>query len=105
MSQFTVYTNNNSATNHHYPYLVKVQNDLLYGLSTAMVIPLVPAAASESFRLTKLNPKVTVNNCSYALMTQDMASISVSDLSEVVADLSSERDAITAAIDLLFFGI
>lgn len=105
MSQFTVYTNNNSATNHHYPYLLKVQNDLLSGLSTVMVIPLVPVAVSESFRLTKLNPEVTVNNCSYALMTQDMASIPVSDLSEVVTDLSPARDTITAAIDLLFYGI
>ena len=105
MSQFAVYANNNTATRTTYPYLVDVQSDLLSALATTLVIPLIPAPLAESFQLTKLNPDVTVEGKTFALMTQDMASISRTQLTHVVDDLSHDRDRITAAIDLLFFGI
>jgi len=105
MSQFTVYANKNSATRTTYPYLLSVQNDLLSALSTTLVIPLIPTALAEPFQLTKLNPDVTVEGKQFVLMTQDMASISKAELSHVVSNLSNDRDRITAAIDLLFFGI
>ena len=105
MAQFTVYANNNTATRTTYPYLIDVQSDLLSALSTTLVIPLIPAALAKSFQLTKLNPDVTVEGTTFSLMTQDMASISRTQLTHVVDDLSHDRDRITAAINLLFFGI
>lgn len=105
MAQFTVYANNNTATRTTYPYLIDVQSDLLSALSTTLVIPLIPTALAKSFQLTKLNPDVTVEGKTFALMTQDMASVSKTQLTNTVGDLSHDRDRITAAIDLLFFGI
>ncbi len=41
MPQFAVYRNRNAATRARYPLLLDVQSDLLAGMGTRVVIPLV----------------------------------------------------------------
>ena len=42
MTQFDYYANTDKDTNNTYPFIVDVQNNLLDGLNSRMVIPLTP---------------------------------------------------------------
>lgn len=52
-----------------------------------------------------LNPVLPFNGGAFVLMTQNMASISVSEMGRSVGTLAAERDQIVRAIDALLSGI
>lgn len=52
-----------------------------------------------------LNPVLPFNGAAFMLMTQNMASISVSQMGRSVGTLAAERDQIVRAIDALLSGI
>ena len=106
MPQFAVHRNRNDATRARFPLLLDVQSDLLEALGTRVVIPLAPASATiKRSAMQSLNPVCTVDGKSYVLMTPQLAGISAKELGLVIADLSHDRPAILAALDLLFTGI
>jgi toxin CcdB len=106
MPQFTVHRNRNAATRGRFPLLLNVQTDLLEELGTRVVIPLTPATvAARRSALQTLTPVCAVDGRDYLLLTPQLAGIAARELGPAVADLSSERPTILAALDLLFTGI
>lgn len=105
MSQFTVYENINPATRASIPLLLDVQSDLLEELGTRVVIPLYSNDALPNRRLRTLTPLFEIDGEQYVMMTPQLAGIQRNMLGPAVASLSSRRDEIIAAMDLLITGI
>ncbi len=105
MTQFTVYRNPNPETKDTYPYLLDIQSDLISDLSTRVVVPLAPATAMKDTAIKLLMPILDIEGKLHVMVTPQLAGISKKQLGALVADLSSERDAIIAALDLLITGI
>jgi toxin CcdB len=83
-----------------------VQSDLLEELGTRVVIPLTPASATaKRLAMQTLTPLCTVEGKHYLIVTPQLAGIATKELGAPIADLSSDRPAIVAALDLLFTGI
>lgn len=101
MAQFQVYRNRRPSA-MDVPYLLDVQTDLL-PLLTRVVVPLV---ASERFvgRMTRLHPGWRIEEREVVMSSADLAAIPTRDLGEAVADLTSARDDILAALDFLLTG-
>ncbi|AMV73071.1 CcdB family protein [Desulfuromonas carbonis] len=103
MAQFDVHRNPDPASKRQVPYLLDIQADLLSGLATRVVVPLL-TAASIAHPLQILNPAFTVEGTRVILSTPELAGIARSELGETVATLAAERDTIIAALDLLLTG-
>ena len=109
MEQFGLYVNQDKDTSKAYPYFVDVQNDLLQGLKSRIVIPIIAAEKSKSARSNvypqNLCPIVEIGRKKYVLMTHQMTSVSVQMLKSDAGSLSKYSDEIVAAIDFLVTGI
>jgi toxin CcdB len=101
MAQFDVFRNPRRGL---FPLLADVQADLLSGLATRVVVPM---ARRKRFGkpITRLNPLCTIGGVEYVLVFQEMAAVPVSMLRAPVASLSTRRDELIAAVDLIFTGI
>jgi toxin CcdB len=104
MAQFDVYLNPNPGTRKVIPYLLDVQADLLDGLATRVVVPLVDAD-EMAVAARYLNPQFKVKGASVVMSTAELAGVSARSLGEKVASLKNRRDEIIAALDMLFTGI
>ena len=104
MAQFDVYTNPVTAARRAYPLVIALQSDLIALGSEVVVAPMAPRRllAGASGRLT---PIVRVDDLDYIVITQSLTSLPASDLERRIANLQSYRQSLTAAVDLLFFGI
>ncbi|NLR98600.1 hypothetical protein HGP17_17420 [Rhizobium sp. P38BS-XIX] len=80
-----------------------LQSDLLERLSTRIMAPLL-RVEDVSTPIARLNPQFTIAGETYTMATQLMAAIPLIEIGELVADLSSHGDQITAATDFLFQG-
>lgn len=101
MARFDLYETRSS----HTPYLLDVQSDLLNGLTTRVVLPVIPEEVGQSAVIPRLNPKIMISNRPCIVMTQDMATIPADKLRKRLTNIEAEhRDNITAAIDFLFQG-
>lgn len=106
MPQFAVHRNRSATTKARYPLLLNVQTDFLEQLGTHVVIPLAPATpATRRTAMHALTPICSVDGKDYVLVTPQLAGIPVKELGPPVADQSIDRQAILAALDLLFTGI
>jgi toxin CcdB len=104
MKQFSVYDNKNPKSRKIIPYLLNVQADLLDELQTIVVVPLLPADAGQHKPISRLTPVLSIESRSYLMLTPQLAGISKRELGEPIADLSSAREEIIAAIDFLVTG-
>ena len=100
--QFDVYRNPSPRSRVRVPYLLDVQAELLDGLATRVVIPLLPRETVPPARI--LNPIVTIERQEYVLSTAELASVPLGALGEKAGNLAAERTAILAALDLLLTG-
>ncbi len=105
MRQFCVYRNRNVATRSSYPLLLNVQSDLISKTGTRVVVPLVPATGGHPPSITYLAPIMDVNDKPHVLVVPLLAAMEITDLGSLEADLSDQRPAIMAALDLLISGI
>ncbi|MEX0954190.1 MAG: CcdB family protein [Rhizobiaceae bacterium] len=80
--------------------LVVIQHDIFEGLDTRLAVPLLPLNPRRR-PLKKLNPVLTIEGADYALYTQHMLAVPKHVLKEPVANIKSDRDEITAAVDFL----
>lgn len=103
MAQFCVHRNANPATRLEFPLLLDVQNDLVAGLETRVVVPLRQLQSIRPIR--GLTPVLELDEHNYVVLTPQLAGIPKRLLGPQVADLSERRDEILAAIDLLLTGI
>ena len=85
-------------------WLLDVQADLLDGLNTRAVVPLLPIEAAPK-PARRLNPVFTLRDRKFVMVTQFLAAVPVVELGEAAGSLGHERDAIKAAVDMLFDGI
>ncbi len=81
-----------------------LQSDLLDGLRTRVVAPLIPAEAVGRVMET-LNPQVQVGEGTYILMPQLAATLSLSELGERQGSLGVLHERIVRAVDALLSGI
>ena len=105
MCQFTVYLNEDVSSNDTYPYFIDIQNSLLNGLNSRLVIPLSKQTSLNNIAAKKLCPVLQINNESFVLLTHQMTTVPVSILKTKVISLESHRYEITDAIDFIISGI
>ncbi len=105
MAQFDYYANTDKETNNTYPFIVDVQDGLLDGLNSRVVIPLTALSNLESSYPKNLCPVITIEGKEYSLLTHQMASVSIRTLSKYGGSLAHVRIEIISAIDFLITGI
>ena len=99
MAQFDLFWNPAESA-----WLLDIQHDILDGLSTRLVVPLVPAADAPH-QIGRLNPLVHVNGKPHVLLTDLMSTVPRALLGPSRFNLAADRDAIIAAVDMLVTGI
>lgn len=105
MTQFTLYKNEDSASNDAYPYFIDVQNSLLSGLNSRLVIPLSAHETLNNTDAKRLCPVIRLDEGNFVLLTHQMTSVPSSILKTEVTSLESFRYEILGAIDMLISGI
>ncbi len=100
MAQFDIYP----GTGEGCKFLLDLQDNMLDELSTRVVAPLAAAdVVGPPMRI--LNPRITIDDNPYILLTHLLAAISKSRLGRPVGSARSQRDEIIGSIDLMFTGI
>ena len=84
-------------------YLLDVQADLLGGLNTRVVVPLLPEAEAPR-AATHLNPQFVLRGERVTMVTQFIAAVPASELKILVGSLAASSDEILAAIDFMLHG-
>ena len=84
-------------------YMLDVQSDLLDGLTTRLVVPLMPQTQAPK-PAARLNPIVKIAEEPHVMVTQFMAAVPERLLTSHVKSAAAMRDEITAAIDMLTHG-
>jgi len=84
-------------------FLLDVQADILEGLATRVVIPLLPVEMVPRSE-PRLNPIFEIDEAAHMLVTHYIASVPASVLRRPVANLSEDADTITRASDFLMQG-
>jgi toxin CcdB len=84
-------------------YLLDVQTDLLSGLNTRVVVPLLPLKSAPK-PASRLNPIFDIRRARFAMVTQFMAAVPGSELARPAGSLATESHRIVDALDMLFFG-
>jgi toxin CcdB len=101
--QFDVVANPEAADAAYRPYLVILQSDLVSGLRSTMVAPLV--AREQMAGAQRMNPIFTINGAEYWLATHELFAVEQRMLREKIASLADHHDTIIAALDFVFTGI
>jgi len=105
MAQFDVHRNPNAATRARIPYLLDVQSDLLDPIATRVVVPLCKPEVLSGKPAERLNPAFEIEGRKLLMLTPELAGVSRKALGERVTNLTAERAAIIAALDLVLTGI
>ncbi|MGY6631583.1 MAG: CcdB family protein [Wenzhouxiangella sp.] len=84
-------------------YLLDVQSDLLSGLNTRVVVPLLPKSSAPS-PAQRLNPVFNVEGQELVMATQYMAAVPEGELRSGVGSLAERQAEISAALDMVFLG-
>ncbi len=84
-------------------FVVDVQTDLLDGLATRVVVPLMPRK-SAPIPAKLLNPVIAIDDDEYVMVTQFLSAVPAPPLGSPVANLAARADDITRALDMLFQG-
>lgn len=98
MARFDVYPNPSGPG-----WLIDVQADLLHGLNTRMVVPLLKLDEAPT-PARRLNPVFEIAGEKAVMATQFMAAVPLSILKTPLTNLSAHHDEITGALDMLFLG-
>jgi toxin CcdB len=100
--QFDVVVNPDPIEAVQRPYLVILQSDLVSGLTSTVVAPLVVRERMKGAQ--RLNPILPVDGREYWLATHELFAVDQRMLSGRVATLANQRDAIMSALDFVFLG-
>jgi toxin CcdB len=96
MARFDIFENKGGAG-----YLLDVQSDLLSGLNTRVVVPLLPKSSAPT-PAQRLNPELSLEGQELVMATQYMAAVPEHELGSRVGSLAEQQDEISAALDMLF---
>jgi toxin CcdB len=100
--QFDVVANPDPTEAAYRPYLVVLQSDLVSGLTSKVVAPLVPQSQMKGAQ--RLNPIIPIEGREYWLATHELFAVDQRVLRDKVTTLVDHRDAIIAALDFVFVG-
>lgn len=84
-------------------YLLDCQADLLSGLNTRFVVPLLPAQDAPQ-PAARLNPVFDLHGIHHVMVTQFAAAVLVKELGDCAGSLAAEQDRIIDAVDMLLSG-
>ncbi|MFB2764262.1 MULTISPECIES: CcdB family protein [Marinobacter] len=98
MARFDIFENKDGAG-----YLLDVQSDLLSGLNTRVVVPLLPKSSAPT-PAQRLNPVFNIEGQEVVMATQYMAAVPEGELRFGAGSLAGQQDEISAALDMLFLG-
>jgi toxin CcdB len=98
MARFDVYAQSGFSG-----FLLDCQSDLLTGLNTRFVVPLLREGDAPR-PIGRLNPRFCLSGESVVMVTQFGAAVALGELSEPVASLRECHDEIVAALDMLISG-
>jgi len=101
--QFDVVANPDASDAPHRPYLVILQSDLVSGLRSTVVAPLV--VRGQLAGAQRMNPIFSIDGNEYWLATHELFAIEQRMLKERIASLADQHDAIMAALDFVFTGV
>ena len=101
MKQFDVFENPIFPARRQFPYVVVLQADVITG-QDRVVAPLSPVKTGVTPRLM---PLVLIAGGEYALLVLGLTTMRARDLKNPVENIAPYRDAIAAALDLLFQGV
>ncbi len=104
MARFDVRANLHRGSRERVPYLLELQTDLLDGLDTRLVAPLVPAARFGP-PASRLNPVLRIGSRNFVMDTALIAGIPATQLGERVASLGERSAELLGALDFLVSGI
>lgn len=99
MARFDVYARPGGAPG----YVLDVQADVLNGLNTRIVVPLLPLAEAPT-PAKQLNPVFEIGTEPYVMATQFLAAIPRALLRNPVTTLEGRDSEIMAALDLVLVG-
>jgi toxin CcdB len=99
MARFDVYAMKRGGT-----LVVDCQADLLSGLNTRVVAPLV-AEAKAPPPARHLNPVFAIGGERYVLMAQMLSAVEMRELGDKVGSLASEGETVLGALDFLVSGV
>lgn len=105
MAQFDYYKNPNRESSKWAPFIIDLQHEMLSVLATRVMAPLVAVKPAGIPTIQHLNPVVSINGQRYFLSTAEMASVPVAELTKAAGNLSTCRQELMAAIDLLFTAV
>lgn len=100
--QFDVVANPDGSEAALRPFLVILQSDLVSGLKSAVVAPLVVRDKMDG--ANRLNPIVQVDGREFWLATHEMFAIDRRMLAKTHATIEGQRSTIMAALDFIFIG-
>jgi toxin CcdB len=104
MARFDVCINLHRGSRERVPYLLEIQSDILTGLNTRLVAPLIPAAKFGA-TAERLNPIFRLSGKNHVMDTAQIAAIPAKMLGEKAGNLADHTSDILAAIDFLISGI
>lgn len=102
--QFTVYRNRDPASRARVPLLLDVQSELVGQMATCVVVPLITPERAQ-IAAERLMPTLEVEGQRWVMETPLLAGIPRKALGKQVADVSSQRDVVLAALDMLISGV
>lgn len=100
MAQFDVY----KAQGGKAEMLLDLQDEMLEGLSTRVVAPLV-IAGTYGPPMKIVNPSIFIQGKEYVLLAHLLAAVPTTALGERIGSVPEQRSEIIAAMDMLFTGI
>ncbi|WP_235674090.1 MULTISPECIES: CcdB family protein [unclassified Paracoccus (in: a-proteobacteria)] len=98
MARFDVYARPAGAG-----YVLDVQADILNGLNTRIVVPLLPLSEAP-MPAKRLNPVFEIEAEPHVMVTQFMAAVPRTLLRSPVANLAEQDSEIMAALDMVLVG-
>lgn len=104
MAQFDVFANPIAAARRAYPLVAVLQSDLADTGSERLVAPLA-LRARIAVTTPRLAPIVSVGGSEYLVLVPRLAALPAASLRDLRGQLVRHRDAIVAALDLLFLGV
>ena len=96
MAKFDYFANENG-------YLLQVQSDLLDGLETIVVVPLIVLKDAHT-PIRRLNPAFEIDGELFSMETHFIGTVPASLLKTPSGNLSNHFDEIGNALDMLFYG-
>jgi predicted cobalt transporter CbtA len=101
MAQFDVFKNKRRGP---FPLLLDVQADVLRGIGTTIVVPMVARHNAEGRPLARIHLMATIDGADYVLLFNELGATPREFLGMRVATLASRRSDWLAALDMVLTG-